>query len=110
MLQHFRRKITFYLGLSMRNWWLCPRAQNVDQKSSLVLQKVMNHAKGEKEGNHFEKDPYLEPEKIVGKECSQLLVKPCKSNTLQEDKEGVRMNILTVPSISLTDLFPASKF
>ena len=33
------------------------------------------------------RNPYLEPEEIVGEECSQLLVKHY-NNTLQEDKKG----------------------
>ena len=37
------------------------------------------------------------------------MVKPCNNNTLQEVKEGVRMNLLIGPSISSTDL-SASKF
>ena len=74
-----------------------------DQKSSLVLGKVKAHLKREVEGNLFKKVSYLEPEKIRGEECSQLLV------TLQEDKEG-RMNLLIAPSISLTDLLSPSEF
>ena len=58
----------------------------------------------------MEKAPYLEAEEIGGEEFSQLLVKPCNNNTLQEDKEGVRINLLIVPSISSTDLLPASVF
>ena len=39
-----------------------------------------------------------------------MLVKPCNNNTLQEGKEGVRMNLLIAPSINSTDHLPASAF
>ena len=81
----------------------------IDQKSSLVLGKVKAHLRREVEGSLFKKASYLEPEKIRGEECSQLLVKPCHNNKLQEDKEG-RMNLLIAPSISSTDLLSPSEF
>ena len=57
----------------------------------------------------MEKAPYLEPEEIGAEECSQLLVKPYSNNTLQEVKEGIRVNLSAAPSISSTDLLSASK-
>ena len=45
-----------------------------------------------------------------GEELSQLLVKPYNNNTLQENKEGVKMNLLIALSISLTNLLSASEF
>ena len=66
-----------------------------------------------KEGSRrqpFVKAPYLEAGEIGGEEFSYLLVKPYNSNTLQEDKKGVRMNLLIGPSISSADLLSASEF
>ena len=46
----------------------------------------------------------------MGEECPQLLVKPYNNNTLQEDKEGIRMNLLIAPSIRSMDLLSPSEF
>ena len=46
----------------------------------------------------------------MGQQYSQLLVKPYNNNTLQDGKEGVRMNLLIAPSISSTDHLCASEF
>ena len=53
---------------------------------------------------------YLESEEIGGEEHSQLLIKPYNNNTLHEDKEGVRMNLLIARSINLTDLMNFAKY
>ena len=65
-----------------------------------------------KEGN--ERQPFqgflFRTRQNRGKEWTQLLIKPYSNNTLQEDKEGVRMNLLIAPSISSTDLLSPSQF
>ena len=66
-----------------------------------------------KEGSRrlcIRKGPLFRSRGNRGRGISQLLVKPCNNNTLQEDKEGVRMNLLIVPYISSTDLLSASVF
>ena len=46
----------------------------------------------------------------MGEEFSQPLVKPYNNNTLQEENEGVRMNLLIASSISSMYLLPTSEF
>ena len=72
--------------------------------------KNKDHPRREIEGSPFERTLHLEAEEIEGEEFSQLLVKPYNNNILPEDNEGVRMNSLIAPSISLTDLLPALEF
>ena len=50
----------------------------------------------------FERAPNLEPEEIG--------VKPCNNNTLEEDKQNVKISLLTALSISSTDLLSSSEF
>ena len=85
-------------------------SSKTDQKSSLVPKYIKNCPRREVEGSPFVKAPYLEAGEIGGEEFSYLLVKPYNSNTLQEDKKGVRMNLLIGPSISSADLLSASEF
>ena len=58
----------------------------------------------------YRKDSLFRSREIGGEEFSQLLVKSFNKNTLQEEKEGVRMYLLVTPSISSTDLLSASVF
>ena len=72
--------------------------------------KNQDHPRREIEGCPFGKAFYLEPEEIEVREYSQLLVKPYNNNTLQEEKQRVRLNLLEIPSICSTDLLSPSEF
>ena len=91
---------------------LVKKSLSSKNRSKELFDSVKNQRPSKKGSRRqpFRKCPYLEAEEIGGEEFSKLLVKPCKNNTLQEDKEDVRMNLLIVPSISSTDLLPASVF
>ena len=76
MLQNSKKQKIGYLGLSMRNWWISPWAQNIlGLESSLVLLKIKDDPRREIESSPLEKDSNLEPKEIREEECSQLLVK-----------------------------------
>ena len=62
------------------------------------------------EGTPYEKTPYLEPQKIWGEDCFQLLANTYNNNTLQKDKQRVTMNLLITPSISSEELLSPSEF
>ena len=76
-------QIICYLDLRMMN----PLGQKINQNNSLN-QGNQGSSKESNKMQSFEKAPYLEAVEIRGKECSQLLVKPYKTNTLQKDKQG----------------------
>ena len=74
---------------------LVPKSLSSKNRSKELLGSIKNQGSS-KEGRRrqpFGKGLHLEAEEIQGEEFSQLLVKPCNSNTLKEDKEGVKMNL-----------------
>ena len=91
---------------------LVPKSLSSKNRSKELLGSIKNQGSSKKGRRRqpFGKGPHLEAEEIEGEEFSQLLVKPCNNNTLKEVKEGVKMNLLIVPSISSIDLLPASVF
>ena len=83
---------------------LVAKSLSSKNRSKELLGSIKNQdcPRREVEGSPFQKAPYLELEKIIGAEFSQLLVKPCNNNTLQEGKEWVRMHLLIA-------LFPSAR-
>ena len=66
-----------------------------------------------KQGNRkqpFRIGPQFRTRGNRGEECSQLLFKPYNNNTIQEDKQGVRLYLIIAPSISSTELLFQSEF
>ena len=72
--------------------------------------KTKDHPRREVEDSPFENSSYLEAEEIVGEGFLQPLVKPYNNNTLQEDNNAARMNLLIASSISSMYLLSASEF
>ena len=105
MLWHSQMQIICYLDLRMMN----PLGQKINQNNSLN-QGNQGSSKESNKMQSFEKAPYLEAVEIRGKECSQLLVKPYKTNTLQKDKQGEWIHLWIKRYIRSSDLLSPPEF
>ena len=58
------------------------------------------------------KNTNIEPKEVRGEKSSQLLIKPCRINRLQGNKQSVKINLLILIAlfISSTDLLSSSEF